>query len=34
MGPVEEFLSNGMGLGYEEAKPGESGVNPKSETAS
>ena len=26
MGPVEEFLSNGMGLGYEEAKPGESFV--------
>ncbi len=21
-GPVEEFLTNGMGLGYEEAKPG------------
>jgi hypothetical protein len=26
MGPVEEFLTNGMGLGYEEAKPGESFV--------
>ena len=26
MGPVEEFLSNGMGLGYEEAKPSESFV--------
>jgi hypothetical protein len=26
MGPVEEFLSNGTGLGYEEAKPGESFV--------
>ncbi|MGB7762211.1 MAG: hypothetical protein WBL61_20425 [Bryobacteraceae bacterium] len=26
MGPVEEFLGNGMGLGYEEAKPGESFV--------
>ncbi len=26
MGPVEEFLTNGTGLGYEEAKPGESFV--------
>jgi hypothetical protein len=26
MGPVEEFLTNGMGLGYEEAKPGQSFV--------
>jgi hypothetical protein len=26
MGPVEEFLTNGMGLGYEEAKVGESFV--------
>src|SRR5579862_628617 len=26
MGPVEEFLTNGVGLGYEEAKPGESFV--------
>jgi len=26
MGPVEEFLSSGMGLGYEEAKPGQSFV--------
>jgi hypothetical protein len=26
MGPVEEFLSDGKGLGYEEAKPGESFV--------
>jgi len=26
MGPVEEFLTNGAGLGYEEAKPGESFV--------
>jgi hypothetical protein len=26
MGPVEEFLTNGMGLGYEEATPGESFV--------
>jgi hypothetical protein len=26
MGPVEEFLTNGMGLGYEEAKPGDSFV--------
>ena len=26
MGPVEEFLTNGMGLGYQEAKPGESFV--------
>jgi len=26
MGPVEEFLTNGMGLGYEETKPGESFV--------
>ena len=26
MGPVEEFLTNGMGLGYAEAKPGENFV--------
>src|SRR5579862_1550884 len=26
MGPVEEFLTGGTGLGYEEAKPGESFV--------
>ena len=26
MGPVEEFLTNGAGLGYQEAKPGESFV--------
>ncbi len=26
MGPVEEFLTRGMGLGYEDAKPGESFV--------
>jgi hypothetical protein len=26
MGPVEEFLTNGMGLGYDGAKPGESFV--------
>jgi len=26
MGPVEEFLTNGAGLGYEEAKPGENFV--------
>jgi hypothetical protein len=26
MGPVEEFLTNGVGLGYEEAKPGQSFV--------
>jgi hypothetical protein len=26
MGPVEEFLTNGTGLGYEEAKPGQSFV--------
>jgi hypothetical protein len=26
MGPVEEFLTNGTGLGYQEAKPGESFV--------
>ena len=26
MGPVEEFLTDGMGLGYQEAKPGESFV--------
>ena len=26
MGPVEEFLTNGAGLGYEDAKPGENFV--------
>ncbi len=26
LGPVEEFLTNGMGLGYEEVKPGENFV--------